>query len=200
MIAPNIQGIWPASRSPAEQYAVNQLPIDIPAGPRYVRHTPVAIASRRNRPHEAVVRYAAVDRRHRGRGASAPVELAEAPAPRASYAHSAIRVAYVTTATRHSGLHLIEPAMASENVSHHVGGSAWAIQVGAFGRSGQAHAAASAARGAAGHAHMVVATVKEGRSTLYRARLSGMTHDAAVHACQKLSHARGSCVVVAPSA
>jgi hypothetical protein len=205
MIAPNIQGIWPASRSPAEQYAVNQLPIDIPAGPRYVRHVAVVVATRKSRAHETVVRYAAVDRRHRGRGGKAPVELAEAPEPRAASAHAPIRVAYMTTASHstpshHISLHLIDSAMASENVSHHVGGSAWAIQVGAFGRSGQAHAAASAARGATGHAKLVVATVKEGHATLYRARLSGMTHDAAVHACKKLGHGRGSCVVVAPSA
>ena len=35
MIGPNIVGVYPAHRSPAEQYAMNALPIDIPPGTRY---------------------------------------------------------------------------------------------------------------------------------------------------------------------
>ncbi len=197
MIAPRIQGIWPVSRSPAEQYAVNQLPINIPAGPRYVRHTTVMVATRGRRGHEVAVRYASLDKRHTARHAAPPVEVAEAPEPRA---HAPMRVAYAMPAAHHGGVHLIDSAMASESMSHRVGGSAWSIQVGAYGNAGQAHAAAGAARFAAGNAHTVVAAVKSGHATLYRARLSGMTHDAAIHACQKLSHGHGACVVVAPSA
>jgi hypothetical protein len=85
-------------------------------------------------------------------------------------------------------------------MGHHAGGNGWAIQVGAYGNASQAHAAAGAARGAAGHAQTVVASVKSGHATLYRARLSGMSHEAAVHACQKLSHGHGGCLIVAPSA
>jgi hypothetical protein len=198
MIAPYIQGIWPANRSPAENYAVNQLPIDIPAGPRYPRHeTLVAVRTRRG--HQVAVRYASVDRHHRGH-VSAPVEVAEAPEPR-STSRTSVRLALAMPAARRGGgLHLIEPAMASESMGHHVAGTHWSIQVGAYGNASQAHYAAGAARGAAGHAQMVVASVKSGHATLYRARLSGLTHDAAVHACQKLSHGRGGCLVVAPSA
>jgi hypothetical protein len=204
MIGPYIQGIWPNSRSPAEQYAVNQLPIDIPAGPRYVVHTVrhvtmVAVRTRRHG-HEVVVRYAAVDRRHRYHAGPAPVELAEAPEPRSAYTHAPMRVAYAAPAGHHGAFHLIEPAMASESIGHHAGGSAWSIQVGAYGKASQAHAAAGAARTAAGHAQAVVASVKSGHATLYRARLSGMSHEAAVHACQKLSHGHRGCLVVAPSA
>jgi cell division protein FtsN len=140
------------------------------------------------------VRYAAVDKHHHGRGA-APVELAEAPEPRAR----SVRVAYASPGPHHGGIHLIEQAVASEPVGHHVGGSHWAIQVGAYGNANQAHSAAGAARAAAGHAQVMVASVKSGHATLYRARLSGMTHEAAIHACQKLSH-KGGCTVVAPSA
>jgi cell division protein FtsN len=199
MIGPYIQGIWPNSRSPAEQFAVNQLPINIPAGPRYVVHH-VQVASRTSRHgREKQVRYAAIDRHHRNHAAPAPVELAEAPEPRATLSHPAMRVTYTAPAGHH-GLHLIEPAMASESMGHHVGGSAWAIQVGAYSSANQAHAAAGAARTATLHAQMVVASVKSGHATLYRARLSGMSHEAAVLACQKLAHGHGSCVVVAPSA
>jgi len=194
MIAPYIQGTWPQARSPAEQYAVNQLPIDIPAGPRYVRHTPVVIASRSRRGHE-LVRTAAIDRRHMGRNASPPIELAEAPEPRVRPATHA-----TYAAASHHGFRLIEPAMAGESVSHRVGGSKWAIQVGAYGDQGKAHAAVGAARSVAGHAQASVATVKSGHATLYRARFSGMTHDSAIAACHKLSHSHGNCVVVAPSA
>lgn len=199
MIAPGIQGVWPANRSPAEQYAVNQLPIYIPAGPRYVvHHAPVLVASRNRRGHEALVRYAAIDTRHHARGRNAPVELAEAPEPRAPHG---VRVAYAQPEPHHhGGLHLIDSAMASESMPRAIGGQHWGIQVGAFGNAGQAHAAAGAARGAAGQAHVLVASVKSGHATLFRARLAGMSHEAAVHACQKLSHGHGSCVVVAPSA
>ena len=193
MIGPYIAGVWPQQRAPAEQYAVNQLPLDIPAGPRYARHTTYASASRSRHGRENSVRYAAVDR-HRTSHAQV-VEVAEAPEPRARITAN-LRLA--STTTTHHGLHLINSAYASENVGHSVGGSAWAIQVGAYGNAGQAQAAAGAARAAAGHAHTVVAAVRSGHATLYRARLAGLSHDDAVHACQKL--ARAHCMVVSPSA
>ncbi len=201
IIAPRIQGIWPASRSPAEQYAVNQLPINIPAGPRYVvRHTSVLLASRTRHGRAQVVRYAVNDR-HRGRNSrAAPIEVAEAPEPRVSGTHSTTRVAYATSVAHHGGLHLISTAMASESMGRHDSSAAWAIQVGAYGNANQAHQAAGAAQYAAGHAHLQVATVKSGHATLYRARLSGMTHDAAVHACKTLSHGHAACLVVSPAA
>ncbi len=39
MIGPAIEGTSPRSRSPAEQYAMNTLPINLPPGPRYGRGT-----------------------------------------------------------------------------------------------------------------------------------------------------------------
>jgi len=126
------------------------------------------------------------------------VEVAEAPEPRAS--HPSVRLASTSVMAHRGGLHLIGSAYAGENAGHALGGSAWAIQVGAYGNAGQAQAAAGAARGSAAGAHPVVASVRSGHATLYRARLSGLSHDGAVHACQKLSHGHGSCMVVAPSA
>ncbi len=111
MIAPYIQGEWPQARSPAEQYAVNQLPMNIPAGPRYARHTTVIVATRTRRGREAI-RYASNERHHTGRAQPVPVEVAEAPEPRV---HASVRLA---AATSHHGFHLIEPAMASERVVH----------------------------------------------------------------------------------
>jgi len=200
MIAPYIQRIWPNSRSPAEQYAVNQLPIDIPPGPRYVVHRSVVASKAGRHGHQANVRYAAIDGRHKGRSGPAPIEVAEAPEPRGGSAHTPMRVAYAQSASHHGGFHLIESAEASESMTHHLGGNSWAIQVGAYGKASQAHAAAGAARAATGRAQLVVATVKSGHAMLYRARLAGMSHEAAIHACHKLSHGHSSCVVVAPSA
>ena len=197
MIAPYIQGVWPQQRSPAELLAVNQLPIDIPAGPRYVRHVSISIATRGRRGHETIVRYASAGRHH-GRIQYAPVEVAEAPEPRS--VHASLRLASSATPLHHSGFHLIEPAMASDSIGHAAGGHAWGVQVGAYGHAGQAHAAAGAARSTVGGSHAAVATLHSGHATVYRARVSGMTHDAAVHACHKLSHGHGGCVVVAPSA
>jgi soluble lytic murein transglycosylase-like protein len=42
MIGPNIVGVYPVARSPAEDYAMNALPIDIPPGTRYGRAVQVA--------------------------------------------------------------------------------------------------------------------------------------------------------------
>jgi cell division protein FtsN len=127
------------------------------------------------------------------------VEVAEAPEPHATHP-AATRYAAAVAPQRHGGVHLIESAMASEAVSHSVGGRAWAIQVGAYGNAGQAQQAAGAAGRIAGNAHPVVASVKSGHAMLYRARLSGFTHDAAVQACHKLAHGHGNCILVAPSA
>ncbi len=113
LIAPYIQGEWPAQRSPAEQYAVNQLPMDIPAGPRYPHHYNVAVASRGRRGHERAVRYAAVDRHHSARGSVAAVEVAEAPEPRGARVHFA-----TASGSHHYGAHYIGSAYASQTVHH----------------------------------------------------------------------------------
>jgi hypothetical protein len=196
MIGSRITGDFPQTRSPAEQLAVNQISYDIPPGPRYKPHPVTMFAARERRRHEAAVRYAAIERRtsDHARGPAVrerAVEVAEAPMPHA------VRVAYAAP-SHHGGLHFITPAMASENVPH--GGAGWGIQVGAYGNAGQAQAAAGAARGAVGHASTMVTTVRSGHATLYRARLSGMTHEKAVAACQHLSHGKGGCMLVSPAA
>ena len=77
----------------------------------------------------------------------------------------------------------------------------WAIQVGAFANAGQAGAAASRAHSNGGvtlsSAHTQVASVKAGKAHLFRARLTGLSHENAVAACHRLSHA-SPCVVVPP--
>ncbi|MFT9222487.1 transglycosylase SLT domain-containing protein, partial [Gluconobacter oxydans] len=79
----------------------------------------------------------------------------------------------------------------------------WAIQVGAFANAKQASIATSAAHSKGGvvvaSARSQVESVKGGRSHLYRARLTGLTHENAVAACRRLSHG-SPCVVVPPGA
>ena len=113
MIGSRIAGTWPQNRSPAEQMAVNQIPVSIPAGPRWARHT-VQMASRGRRRHEAQIRYAAWQRHGHN---AAPVEVAEAPEPRAPHA-PAVHLAMAAT-FHHGGFHLISPAMAETTAGHH---------------------------------------------------------------------------------
>jgi hypothetical protein len=105
----------------------------------------------------------------------------------------------------HYGFHLVTPAMAESSpllrtntaLSHP---RQWSIQVGAFNSAAQAtqaagHAHASLALAAA---HSQVAPVRTGRAQLYRARLTGLSHDDAVAACRRLGH-NSPCVVVSPT-
>lgn len=80
----------------------------------------------------------------------------------------------------------------------------WAVQVGAFANPNLAAAANAAARDQArdvlGGAQPLVATVRASNNTLYRARLTGLSHDAAAHACERLARSRMNCMVVSPDA
>lgn len=76
----------------------------------------------------------------------------------------------------------------------------FAIQVGSFSDYKPAHQAASAAAkklgGLVTRATIDVNKAKQGKQTLYRARLSGFTEDQARAACKRLSRARKDCKVV----
>ncbi len=104
------------------------------------------------------------------------------------------------------GFHLISPAMAEPIGVQHGGTERgdWSVQVGAFGNSRQASQAAASARNAAhgmlAVAHPSVGAVREGHGVLYRARLQGLSHDAAARACQQLSKQRTNCILVSPAA
>jgi hypothetical protein len=77
----------------------------------------------------------------------------------------------------------------------------WAIQVGAYSNEHQAHAALGMAREHAPElaiAHTSVSGVHQGRGLLYRARWTGLSREAAVQACGRLTHGRTSCMVLSP--
>ena len=60
-----------------------------------------------------------------------------------------------------------------------------------------ADTARSQAHDVLGNAHAAVGTVHAANATLYRARVLGLSRDAAVQACEKLGH-RGGCIVLSP--
>ena len=196
-IGPYIQDTAPNRPSQAMQYAMNQLPINIPAGPRYPRSrggAPLALADNRyGRSSTSAYQRQSVQTAYLPEPPRpVPPPVAE---PQAQYAAASVR---------RGGFHLIQSAVA-ETVPLHHGGSlsgAWAIQVGAFGNELMAHAAAESARGQAhdvlSGARPYVGMVRQASSTLYRARLTGLSRDAAVQACERLSHGRAACIVISP--
>jgi cell division protein FtsN len=207
MIGPYIQDSWPQNRSPAEQYAMNQLPIDIPAGLRWSRQPTTRYAAAHSyssgRAYAAASRSRAPYERERR-----PVEVAQLPEPpRPASPPQPQEYAYAPPSSRNRhGSRLIESAMAETVPVRHGGptNGGWGIQVGAYGNQSAAHSAAGIARE---HAHAELAsatvrvgTVKEGKGTLYRARLTGLSRDAAEQACQRLSRTHKGCIILSPNA
>ena len=78
-------------------------------------------------------------------------------------------------------------------------GGSWGVQVGAFGSAAQARSAAEQARDVVRTlgARTVVQPVSQGRNTLYRARVTGLSREAASAACERM-RARGGCMVLSP--
>ena len=171
---------------------MNALPIDIPRGTRYGRATQLASS--------------------RGSGGRVPmrrpVEVAQLPDPvRASVQPHTQQYAVVLPPVpppSRSGFRIIPQAMAEPVPVHH-GGSAngqWAIQVGAYSSERLANVALGSARehapGELSVARTSVSGVHQPRGHLYRARLTGLSREAAVQACQRLAHGRTSCMVLSP--
>jgi hypothetical protein len=194
-IGPYIAGVYPARPSQAQQYAMNQIPVEIPPGPRYPRHHGGAAVALAVRPVRAGA-------------ARGDIVVADLPTPPQGAPPPPARPQAVAAAAAKPGhgFQLIPRAMADTLPVHGGGPSTgnWAIQVGAFGNQTQARAAAEAARGEArivlASARLAVGTVRQARLTLYRARLTGLSRDAAIQACEKLSHTRNTCIVVSPAA
>lgn len=81
------------------------------------------------------------------------------------------------------------------------GGSRWSVQVGAFASENLARTTATQARDivATLGSRTSVTPVRQGSTTLYRARVTGLTRSTAEQACNRL-RARGGCTVIAPDA
>jgi hypothetical protein len=208
-IAPNLYGS-PNVRSPAEQFEMNALPVNIPPGLRYGRGA-VQLAS-----SNGAFGGSAANLGGTGRApARAPVQVAVAPPPRPvppapppqQYAALVAPPPAPAPQRSPSGIRLITPAMASESPGSRrpfAGPGAWAIQVGAYSNQNQARSALSQARDHArvelGSGKTFVGTVQQGRSILYRARMTGLSKESAVQACGKISRNRMNCIVLSPDA
>jgi len=192
MIGPNLRGVFPNNRSAADEMAMNALPVNIPPGKRYAR--PVMLAGA-----------------HPGGGGRipkrAPVEVASLPEPPRHGMMQPQQYALVTPPAPppHGGFRLISSANAADAAPAHHGPAAsgqWAIQIGAFANQGLAHGALSSAQEHAhvelAVAHPFVASVHQGHTVLWRARMTGMSRETAVQACQRITHNRTSCIVLSP--
>jgi Transglycosylase SLT domain/SPOR domain len=197
MIAPTIDGVFPQRVSPAAAYAMNRLPIDIPPGMRYRsgRYARVQLASRRM-PVPPPVPY------------QGPVRVAEPPPQRAQVAYLAPPhyLPRPPAPPRALGFRLVPTAFAEPPPPPRSFGLAggWAVQVGAFLDPTQARHAAGLAQARAhaelGGARPMMEPVRHGHAVLWRARLTGLSREAAVRACQQLSRERNACMVLSPDA
>ncbi|HVY15324.1 MAG TPA: lytic transglycosylase domain-containing protein [Rhodopila sp.] len=195
MIGPQLAGIYPNNRSAADQLAINQLPVNIPPGRRYGR--PVMVAKK--------------DRGGRRMPERLPVEVAQLPDPRRRESANPRQFALLVPPPPpppppHGGFRLIASANAADVPLRRGAASSgpWAIQIGAFNSEAIAHSALVTARSHAGAelavAHPHVSSVRQGRNTLWRARMVGMSRDTAVQACEKITHTHGNCIVLSPEA
>ncbi len=210
IIGPRLAGASPRRISPASQFAMNDLPLNIPRGTRYGRPGPIAYNDGNGRiPVSAPVVTAQL-----------PVETPFAPPPPPVAEPAPVRTPEPRFAAdipppppaspapqRRTNFVLIPSAQAAEPVPYRRPAGEygqWAIQVGAYANQNDAHAALNAAKGRAraelAVAHPYVGMVHQARGNLWRARLTGLSHETAVQACQKLIRSHATCVVLSPDA
>lgn len=202
MIAPAIEGTYPHHRSPAEAYAMNDIPVDIAPGLRYGGGQ-VLLASARH-VSRGTERHAK-SRHTTSRGRTEYARLTGSKSgPRKGIVRVALRVPAQPSKHGRHDFALIDRAEAEPIPTHPGSVGGWAIQVGAYSSPKLAERAVSEARSDAhktlGKSHSRVASVRSGHETLYRARLTGMSKEAATKACKKLAHGHSGCIVLSPSA
>ncbi len=215
---------------PAVALALNQAPVAAPAEPAPVREPVQAPEPPRTQPQGNYIKLspqpvevaeAPEPPRYEPRpeysppSAFRPMQVAQPPQqhvlptpPRYQPAEPARQFAALTPVSprRSSSFSLVSSANAAPIAIRHGGFSpgGWAVQVGAFENANLASAATVAARGTArdelGGARPAVSSVRQARGTLYRARLVGLSHDAAAHACERLARTRTNCMIVSPEA
>ncbi|MFT8711147.1 lytic transglycosylase domain-containing protein [Komagataeibacter rhaeticus] len=117
----------------------------------------------------------------------------DAPSPEAA----AVRAAW--SAREESGVVPMTAAGTRPGVISMAPRHDWVVQVGAYGSEGQAQHAAGLARArvSASGVHTQVASVASHRGHVYRARLTGLSHEAAEQVCQRMGNA--GCQVLPPA-
>jgi hypothetical protein len=196
MIAPSIQGYYPRHRSEADQLAMNNLPAGdapgiLPAGFSPDRPTPGSPYAPAGRTEVAVL----------SRPPSDDTSV-YVPPPEAS------ALAQNVPATPKHSFAIISSAMADtppvQTLARHSAHDhdGWAIQLGAYDSSADAHAALglaelSAVRNLVNGHPRVVASRHNGRIK-YKARFVGLPRYDAVEACDRLISSPSGCIVLSP--
>lgn len=195
MIAPQIQGYYPAHRSNADQLALNTLPASeapglLPAG---------LLSGEAPSPSKPI-------------NPIMPAEVAAiipaSPSESSIYAAEPPRSTPALRPAHHSGFYLITSAMADTPTPHLLSeensGTDWAIQLGAYSTRNKAKAALGIAELSAVeilmHGEPVIISFHSSHSIKYRARFVDLPHDNAVEACRRLSGGPTGCVILAPEA
>ncbi len=223
MIAPRIEGYYPAHRSQADQLALNTLPAGVSTGILPAGYDPDAPARQNpgmpNMPSAPVqLAMLAPPAAPQPESATAiysqstamePVQAPPPPAPAYQPPAAVQQTAMVAPQPRpRPSFSIIPSAMADtpppQAASAPVSHQGWAIQVGAYNTPENAKAALGIAELSAVQMLMngqpMVVSVHTGVGTRYRARVTGLPHDQAVDACQRLSSGPTGCVVLSPEA
>ncbi len=193
VIGSGLGGDLPRNRSPNDELAYNFIPVNIPSGRRR-RGAVMMLASNGDGAPPPV----------QGRSVVGGVARSELAPPVPPMPPRASQPRYAAVTHRGGGLGFVSNAYADTLApSEQRGGSAnWSIQVGAFANPLLARAATVAARQQApshlAHALTVIGSVEHGSRTVYRARLAGLTREAAQNACDRLARTHNSCMVVSP--
>jgi cell division protein FtsN len=216
MIAPNIQGYYPAHRSDADQLALNTEPASETGGILPPGFQPEAPGPQAPDNPIAPVEVAAIAPPSYPQGSSvftpAPVEAAPVaapvpppPAPHPSF--SIIPAAMADTPPPPPPPPVREYQAAPEEAAPEYTPApreGWAIQVGAYNSSSNARAALGIAELTAVsmlvNGQPMVVSVHAAGHVKYRARVIGLPHEDAVNACNRLSTGPTGCVVLSPDA
>jgi hypothetical protein len=205
MIGPRIRGIYPANAVAPHNLA--NVPETIASGPRFPprrgRNGQIMLANARQPVQQQAARATTVVARTPA--APAPTGRNAAPAPQmlAAATPAPAAASQLTGGSASSRFSLIPSAHASTLPRPPAGGpSRWAVQVGAFASESLARSAAAEAKGKARDLASGLAFVQatDGRSRLYRARIGGLSRDAASDGCDKLRSLRWQCTVISPDA
>ena len=224
MIAPNIQGYYPAHRSDADELALNTEPASVAGGILPAGFQPEAPGPQMPDSPIAPVEVAAVAPPSYPQGSSVftpqPVQVEPVPEPPpppvshpsfsiipASMADTPPPQQYAQAPQQYTppapqyippAHEDSQPVHAYEPVEH----SGWAIQVGAYDSSSNARAALGIAELSAVsmlvNGRPMVMSVHSENGTKYRARVVGLPHEDAVDACNRLSTGPTGCVVLSP--
>ena len=203
MIAPRIRGHYPVNQVSPHNLAM--VPETIAAGPRYASRrgqgrTMLASAQQPARPAGRQTAAAArpgappAQSAPSGRQVAAAAATPQAPSSAPSFSGGAPSSRFSLIPSAHAST-LPRPASG--------GASRWAVQVGAFASESLARSTANDARGKARELAGGLAFVQptdSARNRLYRARIGGLSRDAAAEGCEKLRAQRWQCTLISPDA